>query len=236
MAPRLLASVSTILVLGLQGAAIAADVAEPTQPVEAPIVEVEPNWYIAARLGAAFPLDTDWSLLGGAVNVSNEYDTGWVGGLAVGTQFDVGGFRPRAEIEVGYMRSDIDRHVIDGVPIAGPDAVGHTGVLYGLVNGYLDFGPGPLKPYVGAGLGIGHAEFQDQGVDSLGGTFMDDSGTGFAWQIGGGLSYSFNAQATVELGYRYFNVEDVGLTAIDGTESSTDVRAHQVMGGFRYAF
>ena len=236
MAPRLLASVSTILVLGLQGAAIAADVAEPTQPVEAPIVEVEPNWYIAARLGAAFPLDTDWSLLGGAVNVSNEYDTGWVGGLAVGTQFDVGGFRPRAEIEVGYMRSDIDRHVIDGVPIAGPDAVGHTGVLYGLVNGYLDFGPGPLKPYVGAGLGIGHAEFQDQGVDLLGGTFMDDSGTGFAWQIGGGLSYSFNAQATVELGYRYFNVEDVGLTAIDGTESSTDVRAHQVMGGFRYAF
>ena len=165
MAPRLLASVSTILVLGLQGAAIAADVAEPTQPVEAPIVEVEPNWYIAARLGAAFPLDTDWSLLGGAVNVSNEYDTGWVGGLAVGTQFDVGGFRPRAEIEVGYMRSDIDRHVIDGVPIAGPDAVGHTGVLYGLVNGYLDFGPGPLKPYVGAGLGIGHAEFQDQGVE-----------------------------------------------------------------------
>ncbi len=128
------------------------------------------------------------------INVSNEYDTGWVGGLAVGTQFDVGGLRPRAEIEVGYMRSEIDRHVIDGaLSFDEPDAVGHTGVLYGLVNGYVDFGPGPLKPYVGAGIGVGHAEFQEQGVDSLGGTFMDDLGTGFAWQIGGGLSYSFNS-------------------------------------------
>lgn len=65
---------------------------------------------------------------------------------------------------------------------------------------------------------------------------MDDSGTGFAWQVGAGVSYDLTSNLTAELGYRYFNVENVGLTAADGTGSDVDVRSHQVNLGLRVSF
>jgi len=104
-----------------------------------------------------------------------------------------------------------------------------------LVNAYVDFGSGALKPYIGAGAGVGSVEFDNHGVSAVG-TALDDSGTGLAWQIGAGVSYAFSEQTTLELGYRYFNVDSVELTAVDGTSSDVDVRAHQVMVGLRYAF
>lgn len=213
---------------------LAADVVEPVPAVTPMVEQGGYGWYIAGRIGAAFPEDTEFGVLG--TTVTNEYDTGLVGGVAVGTQFDLGGFRPRAELEVGYMSSSIDSHVVGGVgTFSGADAFGDTNVIYGLANAYLDFGSGPLKPYIGAGLGFGHVDFDNHGVSAVG-TAMDDSGTGLAWQIGAGVSYAFSEQMTVELGYRFFNVESVELTAVDGTNSDVDVRAHQVMLGIRYAF
>jgi opacity protein-like surface antigen len=223
----------TAVALIVSGPVLAADMVEPV-PAEAPIVEAAPSWYIAARVGAAFPEDTDFGVLG--TTVTNEYNTGFVGGLAVGTQFNLGGLTPRGELEVGYMSSGIDAHTIAGVgTVTGDDAFGDTNVIYGLANVYLDLGSGPLKPFIGGGIGIGHVDFDGHGVTGVG-TAMDDSGTGFAWQIGGGVSYAFNDQLTAEVGYRYFNVDGVNLTAVDGTESDVDVRAHQVMVGLRYAF
>ncbi len=198
------------------------------------MVAATPNWYIAARIGAAFPEDTEFGVLG--TTVTNEYDTGWAGSAAIGTQFDFVGLRPRAEFEMGYLSSDVDAHDVAGIAtFSGDDAFGQTDVLFGLVNGYVDFLDGPLKPYIGAGLGFGHVEFDNHGITAVG-TAMDNSATGFAWQVGAGVSWEFVPQMTMELGYRYFSVENVGLTAVDGTESDVDVSANQVTLGLRYSF
>lgn len=234
MRPVLLSNIAAFGLLGSVLAAQAADIGEPMPIEAAPIVEPSYDWYIAARIGAAFNRDTDFGVLG--TSVSNSYDTGWVGSLAVGTQFNLGGLTPRGEIEVGYSQSDVDSHDVAGVgTFDGSAASGKTSVLYGLVNGYIDFLDGPIKPYVGAGIGVGHVKFDNHGVTGVG-TVLDDSGTGFAWQVGGGVSYAFTPQMTADLGYRYFNVENVELTAIDGTDSDVDVRSHQVTIGLRYSF
>jgi opacity protein-like surface antigen len=238
MSTGITATLAFVGLLGFAGVAQAADVAEAAPPAAAPVLEATPSWYLAARAGVAFPLDTNFDF--GGANVHTDYDTGFVGGVAIGTQFNVGSFAPRAEVEFGYMRTGVDTHQIDGFTVPDYDSFGHENVFYGLVNGYLDFGSGPLKPYIGAGVGFGHVEFDNYGVGSGGGniTALDDSGTGFAWQVGAGLSYAWDAHSTIELGYRYFSVENVGVTANDllGSQSDVDVRAHQVMLGFRYAF
>jgi len=227
------APVIVALVCGILPAQ-AADVAEPAPAPEAVVTAPQYNWYIAARIGAAFADDTEFGVLG--TTVTNDYDTGWVGSAAVGTQFDLGGFRPRAEIEMGYLSNEVDSHDVAGIGrFEGDDAFGKTNVFFGLVNGYLDFLEGPLKPYVSAGLGFGHVDFDNHGITAVG-TAMDDSATGFAWQVGAGISYAFTPQTTMELGYRYFSVENVGLVAVDGTESDVDIHSNQVMLGLRYAF
>lgn len=217
------------MLLSAAGAASAADM------VEEPIATTTSGIYIAGRIGAAFAQDTRFGVLG--TTVTNDYDSvGFNGSLAVGNSYDFGGVQARAEIEGGYMTNGIDSHLVAGVGnFTGAAAFGRTNVLYGLVNGYVDFGSGPLKPYIGAGIGAANVDFDNHGVNAVG-TAMNDSATGLAWQVGAGASYAFTPQTTLELGYRYFNVENVSLAAVDNTRSDVDVRAHQINFGVRYAF
>ena len=52
--------------------------------------------------------------------------------------------------------------------LPGAAAFGRTNVLYGLVNGYGDFGSGPFKPSIGAGIGAANVDFDNQGVNAVG--------------------------------------------------------------------
>jgi OOP family OmpA-OmpF porin len=217
------------LLLATAGFAAAADM------VEAPMETTPSGIYIAGRIGTAFAQDTRFGVLG--TTVTNNYDSvGFNGSLAVGNTYEFGGFQARAELEGGYMTNGIDSHLVAGVGnFTGAAAFGRTNVLYGLVNGYVDFGSGPFKPYIGAGIGAANVDFDNHGVNAVG-TAMNDSAAGLAWQVGAGASYALTQQTTLELGYRYFNVENVSLTAVDNTRTDVDVRAHQINFGVRYAF
>ncbi|MEL6785196.1 MAG: outer membrane beta-barrel protein, partial [Pseudomonadota bacterium] len=107
--------------------------------------------------------------------------------------------------------------------------------VYGLANGYVDYSLGAITPFVSAGVGYGQLDLSQQGVTPTG-VVMNDSAGGLAWQVGAGAAFAVTDSVTVDLGYRFFKVQDVGLSAVDGTQSDVDLESHQINLGIRKAF
>lgn len=216
---------------------------------EAPEVEIsEPTGgaYIAARLGAAFADDTAFGLTVVPTTIANEYeDTSLTGGIALGYRFND---MISAEFEGGYSEQDIESHTLTALPatLSDPNAFGTTKITYGLVNLAVHQPTGTMfTPYISAGLGLADVAFETHGVNlaapvgPLGRgavTALNDSDTALAWQLGGGVLIDITDKIGLEVGYRYFSVNDVDLTAVDGTVSETDVTQHQALFGVRYSF
>ncbi|MEM0900204.1 MAG: outer membrane beta-barrel protein [Pseudomonadota bacterium] len=217
--------------------------------IEAPelsVSEEKSGAYIAARISGAFTDDTAFGLSVVATDIVNGYDDpGIAGSLAVGYRFN-NSFA--AELEVGAGEQDIDAHTLTAIDttLSGDNAFGTTKFTYGLINGSLMVDTGTIfTPYVSAGLGIADVEFENHGVELAAAvgplgpgsvTAMDDSDTAFAYQIGFGSLIDVTDKIGLELGYRYFSVSDVELTAVDGTETDVDLDQHQLSFGIRYSF
>lgn len=228
------------LFAALNGPGAAADLGEPSLK-DGPYEEARPfgrsfPFYLAIRGGIAFPEDTEFGAL--ATTITNSYDDGYFVGGAAGMDLGrFGAFQLRGDIEAGYRQADIDSHNVGGLgTFSGADAFGETSVTYGLANLYADFDTGSfLKPYISAGGGIGHVDFDNHGVTGVG-TALSESGTGYAFQAGAGVSMDVGNGFDLEVGYRYFAVYDVELTAADGTTSDVDVEDHQILFGLRKSF
>lgn len=168
--------------------------------------QIDPQWYVRADGGASFQ-----SKLNGDPKVKG--DTGWTADVAVGRQFN-SNFRAEAEL----LYSDADHE----------DSAGKIKVLAGLANAFYDFDTGTkIRPYVGAGVGIGQVKLDDGPVD--------DDDTGFAYQLMTGVSYPINDKLSAQVGYRYLGVTEVevgsGPQAIQG-----DYHDQAVTVGFTYKF
>jgi opacity protein-like surface antigen len=189
-------------------------------------------WYVALRGGAVFADDTSFETLGTFVDTS--YETGPFVAGAIGYQFHSG---LRAEAELGYLTTSVDSQDVAGVGTFQDDNVtGDTSAFFGLASVYYDLPlNGPIKPFVGAGIGAADVSFEDHGTSATG-TLLDESATAFAWHLTGGIDYEIRENVALEVGYRYLAVEDVDVTAFDGTPSSVDVADHIVFAGLRYRF
>lgn len=215
------------------------------QAADLGIIEEEPlkpTAYVIVRGGATFPEDTDFDidLSGGPIGVNNEYeDAGFMvsGALGISLSKWLGTSGFRGEIELGYLENEIDAHNVEGIgKFTGGDAFGDTSVFFGLASIYYDFDVNlPIKPFIGAGGGFGHVEFDGHGV-SAANPVLDDDDTGFAWHASAGVTAHFSENVAVEIGYRYLSVVDVDLESEDGTESSVDIDNHIVYGGLKYSF
>ena len=145
------------------------------------------------------------------------------GSVAVGTIYNLmdGDFR----FEIEYTKNaDAEKH---------GGKVKTQGVLF---NVYYDFNLRtelPITPYVGAGLGWGHSEFE--GVRR---SKDDDDGTSV--QVGCGINYRVTDHAVVDLGYRYISYGDFDEEyRIPGRlyeKYEYEPRAHEIMLGVRYEF
>lgn len=87
-----------------------------------------------------------------------------------------------------------------------------------MVSGYYDlpFAVGPLKPYVGAGIGWARNRMSSIRQDwnlapDVQGTQRDPGGSasGFAWQVMLGLTYQINTAWSADIGYRHFDGGDL---------------------------
>ncbi|MEM9733245.1 MAG: outer membrane beta-barrel protein [Pseudomonadota bacterium] len=219
--------------------ALAADAIDTIEPNPTPPAyqadAIVRSYYAAARIGAAFEAESSFRVLG--TSVSNAYDPGYNLSAALGYSFNPTGLLGfRAEAELGYTSLDIDSHTVTGLgKFSGGDATGDASAVYGLANGYVDYSLGTITPFISAGVGYGQVDLSQQGVTPTG-VVMNDSGGGLAWQVGAGAAFAVTDSVTVDLGYRFFKVQDVGLSAVDGTRSDVDLESHQINLGIRKAF
>ncbi len=143
-----------------------------------------------------------------AFDTEFDLDDDWMGDVAFGYAFQ-NGFR--SDLELAYRNNEVE--------VWGSDAE----VWSGMINLFYDFNRGgSVQPYLGAGVGYGKLDFES----------LDDSG--FAWQARAGIGIALTQQATLDVGYRYFMMEDLELD-LDGP---TDVEyEHQaVTVGLRWQF
>ena len=141
----------------------------------------------------------------------------------------------RVELELGYRPSDIREHRLTGVIPYDFVVLPHFGegnndtttlmanVLYDIPLG-LD-----IQPFVGAGVGVVHADLKHGAAIACplclhpdictiygcagAGVSVDDSVDKFGWQVMGGASWAFAPQFNLDLTYRYIRAENLTWTA-----------------------
>lgn len=167
---------------------------------------IDPQWYVRGGAGATYQDE-----INATPKVRGE--TGWTVDAAVGRQID-NNFRAEGQL----IYSNDEQKVGDG----------RIKLLAGLANAYYDFDTGTkLRPFVGAGVGIGQVK--------LDGGAVDDDDTGFAYQLQTGVTYPINDRLSAQIGYRYLGVNNVevgsGAQAVRG-----DYHDQAVTVGLTYKF
>ena len=224
------AAAAALLAVSATGSG-AADL-EPPPPTSYPS-----GLYLSVFGGGNWLDDTSFSI--GAPTVSNDYDTGFVFGGALGYDFGslYGPVGVRLEGELSYRENDIDTHSVGGAGLAGSS--GDTSAFAGMVNVLLDFDTGTsFTPYVGGGIGAANVDFDDHSTTATG-IVMNDNDTRFAYQFIAGVGWEFSPSWVLDVQYRYFGVDNVKLTttaAGGGVTSKIDYESHAVTGGLRWNF
>lgn len=117
--------------------------------------------------------------------------------------------------------------------------------LTGLLNGYVDIGTyAGFTPYVGAGAGVSYlmtSNVRSSNKDTTTGYNPSGDNTwNFAWALMAGVSYAFNQNLSLDLGYRYLNLGEARTGFVtdahgEATRMKYDnIQAHEVRLGLRY--
>ena len=207
------------------------------------VANAEEGWYGRADLGYGFggQLDHDPAFeSAGSLAGDSDVDGTYLGDLGLGFGFN-NGFR--LEGVVGYRSGELDEaDGVNGIPAditdvntgtvtqfsaQSPD--GNAQILDFMLNGIYDFNrEGSWQPYLGAGLGVAKVKAK---ASSLGfGTVtpttsnvlgsglangFSDTETAFAYQGLVGLGYALSERLKLDLGYRYYVVEDLDFNGRD---------------------
>lgn len=189
--------------------------------------------YVAGTAGLTFPEDITSS-----AGIRGRLNDGYALTLAVGTA--IGPIR--GELEGSYRDSSVRGASGFGLDLPG---TGRASALSGMVNAYFDpaFHFGPIKPYVGAGVGV--TRFRARSISATGIPFIGPvtdigpvtaSRTGVSYQAMAGFGVALAPHTTATLGYRYFatpgastDVAQLGRVHVDG------LRIHAVEAGLRFA-
>jgi OOP family OmpA-OmpF porin len=154
--------------------------------------------------------DAGYSVDGNVEAFDFEFDLedDWMADVALGYAFQ-NGFRTDAELS--WRNNEVD--------LFDEDAE----VLAGMFNVFYDFNRGGrFQPYIGAGVGYGQLDFDD----------LDDSG--LAYQAMAGVGIAVSERATIDVGYRYFVMDDLELDLDGPTDVSYEHQAVTV--GLRWQF
>jgi len=139
------------------------------------------GWYVRGDVGQSFDAELD----------EFDLDNGFIADVGGGYSWD-SGFRVEAELSYRINQWDVANQASGDV------------IAWGLLaNVFYDFNrQGRFRPYLGAGVGEGQVRFSIDG----GGHRVDN---GLAYQGMAGIGIALNDQATLDIGYRYFRVNDV---------------------------
>jgi opacity protein-like surface antigen len=186
-------------------------------------------WYVSLFAGAIFT-DVGFNYDGSAYFIDTK--TGFTIGAALGTHIAP---ELRAELEVSYARSKLDKYWDRDEP--KQDADGNIEQGFILANIWKDFHWGWITPYVGAGVGIGILHFDNADLDED--EISDDTQFGWAGQFGFGARVAVADNMSVELGYRFKSAIDVLLEGVNDSnenDGNADVTTynHVIQAGFNW--
>ena len=201
-----------------------------------PALARDNEWYVGVEAGAMLVEDISLDVNDVANDAQVDHDTGYDIGGVVG--HDCGAFR--LEAETAYKSADLDQASAGSQGLAGATglrtvatnapAQGDTSVLSFMVNGLFDFGDDDgLQAFAGAGIGVARVDLQGT-VNTNGPGAFDDSDTGLAWQLLGGVRAPISDSFDIGLKYRYFNAPNVEILDPQGTSLEADLSSHSSLG------
>ncbi|MEP3758252.1 MAG: outer membrane beta-barrel protein, partial [Marinomonas sp.] len=207
-----------------------------------PALARDNEWYVGVEAGPMLVEDISLDVNGASNDAQVDHDNGYDIGGIVGHDF--GAFR--LEAETAYKSASLDQASAGSQGLArsasqrtnatNVPANGDTSVLSFMVNGLFDFGPDDgLQGFVGAGLGVARVDLQGS-INSFGSGAFDDSDTGLAWQLLGGVRAPISDSFDVGLKYRYFNAPNVEILDPQGVGLETDLSSHSILGSIIYNF
>lgn len=176
-------------------------------------------------------------LPGSTVRTENSFGTGIGGQAALG--YDFGNFR--LEGEIGFARDKQDSYVAIVPPTGKIPADVKQKSLRGMINAYADFGKGPIRPYVGAGVGLVRVKLDFFGPRAPFPTepprqLIKDSDTRFAYQLIGGLAVPVSERAAITLQYRWLDAGTIKPLDSRNEIVTRDHKGHNVDLGLRLNF
>jgi len=176
------------------------------------------DFYVSVMGGFNWQSDAQLVAQGGLTNTSTwtsqfadiDPNSGYLISGAVGTSLDQWVNGLSAELEVAYRRNGIDGqwtqssyfsdNLVDSV--SGP-IDGRISSFSILANVWYEFDAGlPVRPFLGGGLGW--ARTNAEGIFQSY-TSFDETESGFAWQLGAGVSYDLKPGMKLGLDYRFFD-------------------------------
>ncbi|WP_162937478.1 outer membrane protein [Indioceanicola profundi] len=184
--------------------------------------------------------------LGYSISGEDEIDYSPLWSLGVGYRFT-------PNIRVDVMADWRDRYIVEGGRGVVPGAADLDSQVENqayMFNAYYDFATmnlGPVagvRPYVGVGAGLSTTKVDDATVfvdidnDNLEGEFRDffgDEDDQFAWQLMAGVAFDFSTNMFADIGYRYADLGEVGLSSTQGGIDS-DLNVHEIMVSVGYKF
>lgn len=197
--------------------------------------ELQSGTYFSFSGGASMPSSSSVTyrspnIAGGAASSAQTgFYTGYIFSGALGYRFESG---LRTELELNHRKAGIDH-------IGGVDAAGKQRVWGLMGNARYDFGEiATLRPYLGAGVGVGWNKWSGAQVLPAGAATYSDRDTALQWQAIGGLSKPFSERVDGFVEYRYIGLEQNKFSGIPAgaTASRHDDRSHNILVGVRYAF
>ncbi len=154
-----------------------------------------------------------------------DLDESWTVGAALGYEFAE---KWRAELTGSYEQRDLD--TADSLLAVGGDVTAYTIMPMIYRDFDFDFLFG-MKPFIGAGAGVGLIDAEVQEAFPVGGGDDDELDINLAWQATAGMSYDVSERTKFDVRYRYV---DAGEYEFDS--GTADYRSHAVLAGLRYQF
>ena len=168
-------------------------------------------------LGAGSVIDAGYNVMNAKGAASIGTYTGYGLSLVGGYRFSAPSLR--TEVEVNYRSNDtsyIKTPAPNPVRLNGTvRTIGATANLWYDIHQFKL----PVVPYLGGGLGIASFGISDASFTVISANkannqlFNKDSTLGFAYQVGGGVSYDVSRHVSLDAGYRYYAVNRTKQTS-----------------------
>ncbi len=181
-------------------------------------------YYIAGNLGltSLYDMDVETDIAAsanGQLSFDSAFNFGWAFGVIKRNL--------RFEVELRYQQGYLNKYNADGGIVKEKDELEFSmSSLFG--NIYYDFDIGfNLAPYVGGGIGVAKATFDDFTTKSSGHNISpgEDENALLAWQLGLGVAYILDDSLMLDLAYRYISAN-----------GDTEIGSNNFMLGVRYVF